>query len=187
MLASVSFLIISIYLWKKKTKEIDDQSPATGENNKNETFLQKMTDILLGMLKTVFKKRARWMTVCLLLQIAAYTMFYISFGSGRFIYLFTRKVLGWTQDEYITLKVMRKSLGIIILIIVLPALKRLKISDVNLLIIFNGLHSLGFLIAACSSVSIVFIFLGFVLQHTSLDLKWCKDWYSIEEKCKSRI
>ena len=184
MLASVAFLIISIYLWKKKTKVIENQSPATGENNKNknETFLQKMTDILLGMLKTVFKKRARWMTVCLLLQIAAYTMFYISFGSGRFIYLFTRKVLGWTQDEYITLKVMRKSLGIIILIIVLPVLKRLKISDVNLLIIFNGLHSLGFLIASCSSVSMVFIFLGFVLQHTSLDLKWYKHRYSIEEK-----
>ena len=80
------------------------------------------------------------------------------------MYLYTRKVFGWTQDDYIVLKVMGKTLGINILVFGLPALKHLKISDVNLLILFNGLQSLGFMIAACSSFSEELIYLGLVLQ-----------------------
>jgi len=162
VLASVSLCIISRYLWKQRNKKAENSSTAEA-NDQNETLLEKMLDILLGMIKTVFKKRAKWMTLCLLLQIGAYTLFYTSLGSGRFMYLYTRKVFGWTQDDYIVLKVMGKILGINILVFGLPALKHLKISDVNLLILFNGLQSLGFMIAACSSFSEELIYLGCIL------------------------
>ena len=145
--------------WKK-------QEVASEEKDVDHTVYncwQNLKDILFGMLKTVFKKRPGRLTLCILLQIGAYFMYYISFGSGRFIYKFTRKTLQWTQDEFITLKVARKTLGISILVLLLPLMKRLKFSDVNLLLLFNFLHGLGYFIGSFASYSPWFLYLGCAL------------------------
>ena len=76
------------------------------------------------------------------------------------MYLFTRTTLGWAMEEYVTLKVVRKSLGIGILMLLLPALKRLGISDINLLIVCNLLNGLGFLLASISMFYMPLIFIG---------------------------
>ena len=80
------------------------------------------------------------------------------------MYLFTRTTLGWAMEEYVTLKVVRKSLGIGILMLLLPALKRLGISDINLLIACNLLNGLGFLLASLSSFSALLIYVGRNIQ-----------------------
>ena len=43
---------------------------------------QETKEILLGMVKVVFKRRRHWMTLCVMLQIAAYTMYYLRYSSG---------------------------------------------------------------------------------------------------------
>ena len=152
-------VLISRKMFWKKTEEV---SEIKAEQQKFDC-LQNLKDILFGMFKTVFHSRPGRLTLCILLQICAYFMYYISFGSGKFIYKFTRMTLQWTQDEFITLKVLRKSLGISILVVLLPILKRLKISDVNLLLLFNFLHGLGFFIGSFASYSPWFLYIGCVL------------------------
>ena len=71
-----------------------------------------------------------------------------------------RKTLGWQQQEYIALKTLRKSLGIIILMLLIPFLKMFHISDINLLIICNLLNGLGFLLASISMFYMPLIFIG---------------------------
>ena len=130
------------------------------DNESEKDLVKKLKEILLGMAKTVFKRRKGWMTACILLQIGAYLMYYFSFGSGKFIYMMTRKTLNWSQNEFIVLRVMRKALGIKILLILLPLLKQLKISDINLLLLFNFLHALGYLIGSLTMFSEWFLYLG---------------------------
>ena len=67
---------------------------------------------------------------------------------------------GWTQTNFIVARVVRKSLGITILLVLMPILKRFNISDVNLLIAFNALHGLGFLIGGLSTFSVGFLVTG---------------------------
>merc|ERR1712038_7065 len=140
-LAAVSLGIVSKVLWSNTYKGEELQ---VAEKGQELSKWQEAKEIVLGMAKTVFKKRRHWVTLCILLQIAAYTMYYLSFGSCRLTYLYTRKTLGWQQQEYIALKTLRKSLGIIILMLLIPFLKMFHISDINLLIICNLLNGLGF-------------------------------------------
>ena len=156
-LASLSLLIVIKVLISSKS-HLSDNIMRMNEGNKSK--LKKFKEIIFGMWQSVFKKRPGWMTYCVILQILAYTLYYVSFGSGRLMYLYVRKALGWTQDEYISLKVLRKSLGICILIVLMPFLKRLKISDVNLLILFNFLHGAGFLVGSFSAICPPLIYIG---------------------------
>ena len=156
-LASLSLLIVIKVLMSSKS-HLNDNIVRMNEENKSK--LKKFKEIIFGMWQSVFKKRPGWMTYCVILQILAYTLYYVSFGSGRLMYLYVRKALGWTQDEYISLKVLRKSLGICILIVLMPFLKRLKISDVNLLILFNFLHGAGFLIGSFAAICPPLIYIG---------------------------
>ena len=125
-----------------------------------ESLSSKAWDLLMGMFKTVFKKRSGLMTTCILLQLLAYTMYYISFRECKLWYLYVRKTHGWYQEQFITIKVVRKLLGIVILMMVLPMLKKLKLSDVNLLIIFNFLHAIGFFLGSLSMYSSSFLISG---------------------------
>ena len=142
------------------TKSVLRVNTESGSEEDNKSKLSKFKEIILGMWQSVFKKRSGCMTYCVILQILAYMLYYVSFGSGRLMYLYVKKTLGWTQDEYITLKVLRKSLGIFILIVLLPFLKKLKISDVNLLILFNLLHGAGFLVGSFSAICPPLIYIG---------------------------
>ena len=158
-LASLSLLVVlKVLMSTKSTLRVNIERDSGEENNKSK--LTKLKEIVLGMWQSVFKKRAGWMTYCVIFQILAYMLYYVSFGSGRLMYLYVKKTLGWSQDEYITLKVLRKSLGIFILIVLLPFLKKLKISDVNLLILFNLLHGAGFLVGSFSALWPPLIYLG---------------------------
>ena len=121
---------------------------------------KKTWDLLVGMFRTVFKRRSGWMTTCILLQLLAYTMYYISFRECKLWYLYVRKTHGWYQEQFITIKVARKVLGIFILLVLLPLLKKFKISDLNLLIAFNFLHGIGFLLGSLSIYSTVFLISG---------------------------
>ena len=158
-LASLSLLIVIKVLISSKS-HLSDNIVRMNEENKIKSKLKKFKEIIFGMWQSVFKKRPGWMTNCVIFQIMAYTLYYVSFGSGRLMYLYVRKALGWTQDEYISLKVLRKSLGICILIVLMPFLKRLKISDVNLLILFNFLHGAGFLVGSFSAICPPLIYIG---------------------------
>merc|ERR1719410_2705293 len=161
-LATLSLVIVTKVLY---TNTLATTHTKEGEQKtvENLSRWQEAKEILLGMLKVVFKRRRHWMTLCVMLQIAAYTMYYLSFGSCRLMYLFTRTTLGWAMEEYVTLKVVRKSLGIGILMLLLPALNRLGISDINLLIVCNLLNGLGFLLASLSSFSALLIYVGLIL------------------------
>merc|ERR1719150_2537171 len=159
-LAAVSLGIVSKVLWSNTYKGEELQ---VAEKGQELSKWQEAKEIVLGMAKTVFKKRRHWVTLCILLQIAAYTMYYLSFGSCRLTYLYTRKTLGWQQQEYIALKTLRKSLGIIILMLLIPFLKMFHISDINLLIICNLLNGLGFLLASISMFYMPLIFIGTIL------------------------
>ena len=125
-----------------------------------ESLSSKAWDLLMGMFKTVFKKRSGLMTTCILLQLLAYTMYYISFRECKLWYLYVRKTHGWYQEQFITIKVVRKLLGIVMLMLVLPLLKRFNISDINLLIIFNFLHGVGFFLGSLSMFSSGFLISG---------------------------
>merc|ERR1719450_310961 len=115
------------------------------------------------MFKTVLRRREGWLRVCIFLQIGSYAMYYICFASGRLWYLFLRKQFGWKQDEFIVLKVVRKTIGISILLLVVPCLKKLKMSDTTMLILFNALHSAGFLLSAIAGSSLPVLYSGVVL------------------------
>ena len=87
-------------------------------------------------------------------------MYYISFRECKLWYLYVRKTHHWDQEEFITIKVAKKLLGILILLVVLPLLKKFKISDLNLLIAFNFLHGVGFLLGCLSMYSTGFLISG---------------------------
>ena len=123
-----------------------------------------MYELATGMFKTVLRKRDGWIRLCLFLQIGAYATYYVVFASGRLWYLFLRKQFGWKQEEFITLKVVRKTLGIANLLLLVPYLKKLNLSDECLLIIFNILHAAGFLSAVLTGSSLVGLFLGVFLM-----------------------
>lgn len=129
-------------------------------DEQKESLSSKAWDLLMGMFKTVFKKRSGLMTTCILLQLLAYTMYYISFRECKLWYLYVRKTHGWYQEQFITIKVVRKLLGIVMLMLVLPLLKRFNISDINLLIIFNFLHGVGFFLGSLSMFSSGFLISG---------------------------
>ena len=120
----------------------------------------KAWNLLVGMFRTVFKKRSGLMTTCIMLQLLAYTMYYISFRECKLWYLYVRKTHGWYQEQFITIKVARKVLGIIILMLILPMLKKFKFSDINLLIAFNFLHGIGFFLGSLSMYTSGFLISG---------------------------
>ena len=130
------------------------------QSGDQDSFVSKVTDLAVGMWRTALRPRPGWLRLCILLQVVAYTMYYISFGSGRLWYLYARKTQGWNQQEFIIARVVRKTVGITILLIVLPFLKRFNISDVNLLIAFNALHGLGFMVGSLSQFSVAFLLAG---------------------------
>ena len=121
---------------------------------------RKAWDLLVGMFRTVFQRRSGLMTTCILLQLLAYTMYYISFRECKLWYLYVRKTHGWYQEQFITIKVVRKLLGIVMLMLVLPLMKKFKFSDIKLLIIFNFLHGVGFFLGSLSMYSSGFLFSG---------------------------
>ena len=100
------------------------------------------------------------MRAAIFLQILAYTFYYVSFKAGSIFYLYSRRTLGWGQEEFITFKVLMKTLGIINLLIVLPVLKKFNISDGILVIGANFIQGIGYLIASLSIFSPVFMFGG---------------------------
>ena len=166
----MSLLIVSKVLLKKKLNEtcdIDGASYGDGIGLKSRCKMQQIRDIVFGMVTTVFKMRPHFMTLSIILQIGAFALYYVTFGSSRLEYLFARKSLGWAQEEYITLKIVRKCLGIAILIFVLPLLKRFHISDIKLIIAFNLLHCLGFLVASFSMYISAFIYIGKIFKTES--------------------
>ena len=139
------------------------KSPSQEEEQpeeQKESLSNKAWDLVEGMFKTVFKSRSGMMTPCILLQLLAYTMYYISFRECKLWYLYVRKTHGWYQEQFITIKVARKLLGIFILMLVLPMLKKFKISDINLLIFFNLLHGIGFFLGSLSMFDSSFLIAG---------------------------
>ena len=139
-----------------------DITTVTKENDQGKD-VKTVSDILLGMFQTLVRKRGGWLRMCIFLQILAYAMYYICFASGRLWYLFLRKQFGWEQEEFIVLKVVRKTMGISILLLVVPCLKKLNMSDTTMLIIFNVLHSVGFLVSAMAGTSLPLLYCGVVL------------------------
>ena len=124
------------------------------------SLLTRLSELLLGLWRTLLQRRHGWTRLCILLQLLAYTLYYVAFGGGRLWYLYVRKTHGWDQNMFIAARVVRKSLGISILLILMPILKRFNISDVNLLIAFNALHGLGFLVGSLSTFSVGFLLAG---------------------------
>ena len=151
-LASLSLVIV---LRAVKTSQTVQQ--ASGQN---QSLGRQSWDLVVGMFRTVFRRRSGWLTACILLQLLAYTMYYISFRECKLWYLYVRKTHGWYQEQFITIKVARKLLGIFILMLVLPMLKKFKISDINLLIFFNLLHGIGFFLGSLSMFDSSFLIAG---------------------------
>ena len=87
-------------------------------------------------------------------------MYYISFRECKLWYLYVRNTHGWKQEQFITIKVTRKVIGIFILMVVLPFLKKFKIADINLLIAFNFLQGIGFFLGSLSMLSTGFLISG---------------------------
>ena len=86
-LASLSLLIV--------LKAVKSPAPAPVVEEETcqlkQTLRRKAWDLLVGMFRTVFKKRSGWMTACILLQLLAYTMYYISFRECKLWYLYVRE------------------------------------------------------------------------------------------------
>ena len=124
------------------------------------SLYDKIKDILLGMGRTLFRKRANLLTFGILLQLLAYTMYYISFKSCSMLYLYVRFTLAWKQNEFIFLKIFRKCLGTAILLLLLPLMKKLKFSDANLLIGCNMLQGIGYFLASFATYHTGFLYFG---------------------------
>ena len=154
LLASLALLIVL------RVVRAPQQTVQPDSSEQKETLSRKAWDILVGMFRTVFKRRPGWMRTCIFLQLLAYTMYYISFRECKLWYLYVRKTHGWYQEQFITIKVVRKLLGIVMLMLVLPLMKKFKFSDINLLIIFNFLHAVGFFMGSLSMYSSGFLFSG---------------------------
>jgi len=169
-LALLSFVIVTKVV--KSNTEINGNEVVAGsddscctvakreEEEPLEGKFKRFSNLVVGMFKTILKKRAGWLRLCILLQISAYGLYYITFPSCRLWYLFLRKLLGWKQDQFIVLKVVRKSVGIVILLLLVPCLKKLKISDTTLLIAFNAMHAIGFLLTSFAGYSLSLFYLG---------------------------
>ena len=136
------------------------EEPQVEAVEQKQSFARSGWDLLVGMFRTVFKRRPGWMQLIILLQLLAYTCYYVSFRECKLWYLYVRKTHGWYQEQFITIKVTRKVLGIFILMVVLPLLKKFKISDINLLIAFNFLHGIGFFLGSLSMFTSGFLISG---------------------------
>ena len=160
-------IVLRVVRWSDSEPEDELQLETTGEK---ENLVRAGWDLLVGMFKTVFKKRSGWLRAAILLQLVAYTMYYISFRECKLWYLYVRKTHGWYQEQFITIKVARKLMGILILLVLLPLLKKFKISDLNLLITFNFLHGVGFLLGSLSTYSTGFLISGqYVIDDVTLE------------------
>ena len=160
-LSSLSLLIILRVVRPVRPSQSLPGQPSQGQQGSLVARLvARLADLLLGMWRTLVKTRPGWTRSCILLQILAYTLYYVAFGGGRLWYLYVRKTHGWDQNKFIAARVVRKSLGITCLLVLVPILKRFNISDINLLIAFNALHGLGFLVGGLSTFSVGFLLAG---------------------------
>ena len=155
----MSFLNLLWVLRRHKIRTRTDQN--VKKENKTQTGkFQQIKDIFFGIVKTLMKKRSNWMRAAIFLQIIAYTFYYTSFKAGSIFYLYSRRTLGWGQEEFITFKVLMKTLGIINLLVLLPVLKKFNLSDINLVIGANLIQGTGYFIASLSIFSPGFMLAG---------------------------
>ena len=159
-MASLALLIVSRVLWNHKVKCCRQSMASLNSDPEKTSLCDKFKDILLGMGKTLFRKRPNLLTFCIMLQLLAYTMYYISFKSCSMLYLYVRFTLSWKQNEFIFLKIFRKCLGTAILLLLLPLMKKLKFSDANLLIGCNMLQGIGYFLASFSTFHPGFLYFG---------------------------
>ena len=152
-------------LQRNKTTDNSSESNQKQAGAQN-TKCQHFKEVLFGIVHTVLKKRSNWLRTGILLQILAYTIYYISIRSNDILYLYVRKMLGWDQLEFIILKIAMKSIGAINLLLILPYLKISNIPDSSLIIGSNLIQGIGYLIASFSAFSPVFLFVGYTL-HTA--------------------
>ena len=71
MLASLSLMIV-LRVVKSQPRPGEEPQVEPGEQKQN--LARTGWDLLVGMFRTVFRRRSGWMTTCILLQLAAYTM-----------------------------------------------------------------------------------------------------------------
>ena len=155
----MSFLNLLWVLRRHKIRTRTDQN--VKKENKTQTGkFQQIKDIFFGIEKTLMKKRSNWMRAAIFLQIISYTFYYTSFKAGSIFYLYSRRTLGWGQEEFITFKVLMKTLGIINLLVLLPVLKKFNLSDINLVIGANLIQGTGYFIASLSIFSPGFMLAG---------------------------
>ena len=151
VLATLSFLNL---LWILRRQKISGTRQENTQENKTQAGkLEQIKEIFFGMIRTLFKKRSNWLRAAIFLQILAYTFYYTGFKAGSIFYLYTRRTLGWGQEEFITYKVVMKTLGIFNLLVLLPLLKKFRISDINLVIGANLIQGVGYFIASLSIFS----------------------------------
>ena len=65
-------LLIVLRVVRSQGEVEEDLEMETGEQKQN--LARESWDLLVGMFRTVFKRRSGWMTTCILLQLVAYTM-----------------------------------------------------------------------------------------------------------------
>ena len=118
--------------------------------------------LLTSVGRAVCRSRPGAGRASLLLQLTAYSLYYVSFGSGRLWYLFLR-TRGWDQERFIALKVVRKGAGILLLLAI-PAIQRLG-SDLSLLLLSNGVQGAGLLLAACPAPALLYLGLALIPAH----------------------
>ena len=158
-LSTLSLLNLTWILKTHKMSQLG-QNDAQKEDDAKKGKCLQLKDVFLGMARTVLRKRSNWLRAGIFLQIIAYTFYYISFKAGSILYLYARKTLGWGREEFITLKILIKSLGTVNLLLILPFLKKLNISDANLIISANLIQGIGYLIASLSIFSPLLFFAG---------------------------
>ena len=71
MLASLSLMIV-LRVVKSQPRPGEEAQVESGEQKQN--LARAGWDLLVGMFRTVFKRRTGWMTTCILLQLLAYTV-----------------------------------------------------------------------------------------------------------------
>ena len=82
-LASLSLVIVLRAVQTSQTvQQVSQQKQSLGRQS---------WDLVVGMFRTVFRRRSGWLTACILLQLLAYTMYYISFRECKLWYLYVRE------------------------------------------------------------------------------------------------
>ena len=82
-LASLSLVIV---LRAVKTSQTVQQA-----SQQKQSLGRQSWDLVVGMFRTVFRRRSGSLTACILLQLLAYTMYYISFRECKLWYLYVRE------------------------------------------------------------------------------------------------